>query len=145
MKKLVRGRRYDTETTTRLGRAFEGDESESDYWSETLYVKSTGEFFLYCEGESESQYAQIDKNGVYKPSKDITPLSYAEAKEWTLENLDHEIFDEYFGEIDENIVQKKSTISLSLTTGTIKKLKPDHRSFERGPYEICQCNTRVGF
>ena len=123
MKKLVRGRRYDTETTKQLGRAFEGNENDSDYWSETLYVKSTGEFFLYCEGGSESRYAQRDKDGLYTASKDITPLSYGEAEEWASEHLDHRTYDEYFGELDEISDKGKTTISLSLTNGSIKKLK----------------------
>ena len=47
MKKIIRGRQYDTDTAQRIGSWDNGlSGTDLEYTSETLYRKRTGEFFL---------------------------------------------------------------------------------------------------
>ena len=48
MKKIINGKKYDTETATSVGE-YSSNYACSDYkyYDETLYKKKTGEFFLY--------------------------------------------------------------------------------------------------
>lgn len=52
MKKIINGKKYDTETATSVGE-YSSNYACSDYkhYDETLYKKKTGEFFLYGEGD----------------------------------------------------------------------------------------------
>ncbi len=47
MKKIINGKRYDTETAKLIGSDGYSNPSDFNYWSEDLYQKKTGEFFLY--------------------------------------------------------------------------------------------------
>lgn len=51
MKKIINGKKYDTDTAKEVGYSNNGLLStDIDYIEETLYQKKTGEFFLYGEG-----------------------------------------------------------------------------------------------
>ena len=58
MKKVIRGRVYDTETAQEIGSTCGGGENRTDfhYWEETLYKKKTGEYFLHCFGVHKVDY-----------------------------------------------------------------------------------------
>ena len=58
MKKVINGRRYDTEGAMRLAGYRYGMPRDLGYWEETLYRKRTGEFFLHGEGGPASKYAE---------------------------------------------------------------------------------------
>lgn len=91
-KKIINGWRFDTETATALGEATNFGAGASsildfNYWSEVLYVtKKTGRYFLACEGQALSRYAQPCGDGMGYGS-DIKPLSDREAFLWASENL----------------------------------------------------------
>ena len=55
MKKILGGKKYDTETACVVGNYGNGN-SGFGTCSETLYRKRTGEFFLYGEGGPMSKY-----------------------------------------------------------------------------------------
>lgn len=55
MKKILGGKKYDTETARVVGTYGNGS-SGFGACSETLYRKRTGEFFLYGEGGPMSKY-----------------------------------------------------------------------------------------
>ena len=57
MNKRINGKRYDTETAKEVGCVSWGAVGDFRHSSETLYRKSTGEFFLYGEGGPLSEYA----------------------------------------------------------------------------------------
>ena len=51
MKKIINGRKYDTETAKEIGYWSNGYPcSDFNHCEETLYLKKTGEYFLYGEG-----------------------------------------------------------------------------------------------
>lgn len=60
MKKVVRGRVYDTSTAKYIFTAHGGAEFSNDifYWEEDLYRKKTGEYFLRCYGGACTEYAE---------------------------------------------------------------------------------------
>ena len=50
MKKIINGRKYDTETAKHIGSRSEGQPGNFEYFTEDLYLKKTGEFFLLGDG-----------------------------------------------------------------------------------------------
>lgn len=87
MEKLIKGRKYNTDTAKLIGVVGEKQE---------LYIKRTGEFFLYF----------VDKK--------IVPLSFDKAQKLVEEKLDKDVYNQLFNktgtefisiEIDSKVVQ----------------------------------------
>ena len=120
MKKVINGKRYNTETATKLA-VFCADYPKEDthYWEETLYRKLTGEFFLHGCGGWDSKYAcwmpQWDGGGK------LIPLTVDEAKTWVKENMDQETYDRIFGEIVDDDARR--VVGFSLTGKTVEMIK----------------------
>lgn len=102
MKKIINGKKYNTETAKRLG-YWENEYSTSDFGhvEETLYRKRTGEFFLYGEGGAATSYARQDENGDWVYGEAITPMTEKEAKKWAERHLTPDEYIEIFGEVEE--------------------------------------------
>lgn len=102
MKKIIGGKIYDTDTATRID-VMSNNRSYSDfsYFSETLYRKRTGEYFLYGEGGPMSKYAVSRGDNSWSGGSAIIPLSYDKAKEWAEENMDADDYQKEFGEVSE--------------------------------------------
>lgn len=99
MKRIIKNKVYDTETAKAKGEyTYEG-------YSESLYQKKTGEFFLYCSRGS------------------TTPLTYDEAQAWAEEHLESDEYIKIFGEPDEG--EGKSRLHIYLDDSVIAKLKAE--------------------
>lgn len=99
MKKIIRGRKYDTETARKVGcKTEQAQYGDVDY---ALYRKRTGEYFVHAE----FSYMLDDGNPDY-----IKPLSADEANEWAQEHLNADVYAAEFGEI----VDDDETISASI-------------------------------
>lgn len=99
MKKIIRGRKYDTETARKVGcKTEQAQYGDVDY---ALYRKRTGEYFVHAE----FSYMLDDGNPDY-----IKPLSADEASEWAQEHLNADVYAAEFGEI----VDDDETISASI-------------------------------
>lgn len=99
MKKIIRGRKYDTETARKVGcKTEQAQYGDVDY---ALYRKRTGEYFVHAE----FSYMLDDGNPDY-----IKPLSADEANEWAQEHLNANVYEAEFGEI----VDDDETISASI-------------------------------
>ena len=99
MKKIIRGRKYDTETARKVGcKTEQAQYGDVDY---ALYRKRTGEYFVHAE----FSYMLDDGNPDY-----IKPLSADEANEWAQEHLNADVCEAEFGEI----VDDDETISASI-------------------------------
>lgn len=122
MKKIIRGRVYDTETAIELGSTYGGAENRSDfnYWEETLYKKRTGEYFLYCFGGALSQYGEWHGNSGGS-GEQIKPLAYDDAKKWAEEALDGDEWIKEFGEPKEDM--DRVQIQISMTVGAVNIVK----------------------
>ena len=102
MKKIIKGKLYNTETAKELA-AWSNGLSYSDFnWcEETLYRKKTGEYFVAGEGGPMTKYRENLGNRTYGSGEDITPMTEDEARTWAEHRLDADDYIEIFGEPDE--------------------------------------------
>ena len=100
MKKILGGKKYDTETARMVGTYGNGS-SGFGACSETLYRKRTGEFFLYGEGGPMSKYGVAYGDNEWGYGEEIRPLTVDEAKAWAEKHLDADEYEEVFGEVEE--------------------------------------------
>ena len=123
MVKFIKGKKYSTETATKLA-DWDNSYSINDhkYISETLYQKRTGEYFLHGEGGGLTRYATSVGNA-YTYGERIIPITEEEAREWAEEHLDGEGYEKIFGTVEELEDKGRKTISLSVAVVTAEKLK----------------------
>ena len=114
MKKIINGKRYDTDTATLIGSAGYGYPGDFNYWTEDLYRKKTGEFFLYGEGGPMSRYSRRTGQNEISGGAEIRPLSLKEAQEWAEEHLDADEYEQVFGKIEEGKTQIATWIADSV-------------------------------
>jgi len=121
MKKIINGRRYDTETARELASASSAvGRNDFGFWEETLFRKSTGEYFLYGQGGPASKYAESCGQNQWSGGSRIIPVSLEAAQKWAEEHLDGDDYEEIFGAIEESA--EKRTATFSLTEATIEKI-----------------------
>ena len=103
MKKIIKGKKYDTETSE-LVAEWEADFLPNDfYWyREQLYKKRTGEYFVYGEGNGLSRYATPVGLSGGKWGCAIIPIGYDEAREWLEEKGDADQYEAEFGEVSDD-------------------------------------------
>lgn len=99
MKKIIDGRRYDTETATLIDDTESGcGRSDFHYFRESLYRTKSGAFFLAGEGGPLSHYSQpVDQNSWSGGSR-IRPLEHGEALAWLERHSTAETIEEIFKE-----------------------------------------------
>nr|DAG17079.1 MAG TPA: Putative plasmid related protein-helix-helix, DNA BINDING PROTEIN [Caudoviricetes sp.] len=116
MKKVINGKVYDTGTARKVGCIDFGLEDRLFGWSETLFVKRTGEYFLLGEGGPGSKYSVRTGVNESSGSTKIFPLAYDEACKWAEDNLDGDEYIAEFGEIAEGGTNAKLTLYLPAST-----------------------------
>lgn len=92
MRKVIKNRLYDTETAQKLAEAEDYYQGDNRYCYEELYLKRTGEYFLYGEGGGMSAYADRYPGGGFTYGCRIIPLTYEEAREWAEKSLDADAY-----------------------------------------------------
>ncbi|WEB71693.1 hypothetical protein [Aerococcus christensenii] len=103
MKKIIGGKRYDTDTATEIATLTSGyPVNDFNYWEETLYLKKTGEFFIYGCGGPASRYSVENGLNSWSGGEAIKPISVEEAKAWGEEAMDADEWENVFGKIDED-------------------------------------------
>lgn len=121
MKKIIRGRQYDTEKAQRIGSWDNGmSGGDLDYMGETLYRKRTGEYFIEGRGGARSAYAEVDGN-MMAPGCRIVPLTFDQARSWAEEHLPPERYESAFGAADEDA--EKQYFNCGLDAPVMKLLK----------------------
>lgn len=102
MKKIINGKKYNTETAQRVG-YWSNNYSCRDfnYCEETLYKKRTGEFFLHGEGNAMSKYNVSCGQNSWCGGQEIIPVTESEAREWVETHLNADEYEEIFGEVEE--------------------------------------------
>lgn len=116
MKKVINGKVYDTDTARDVGCFDSGAGDRLFGWSETLYVKRTGEYFLFGEGGPGSKYSVRTGVNNTTGSAKIFPLSYDDARKWAEDNLDADEYIAEFGAIAEDDTNAKLTLYLPAST-----------------------------
>lgn len=121
MKKIIDGKKYDSDTAELIESYSYSNRNDFNYISEDLYLKRTGEYFLYCEGGANSKYAVSAGNNTWSGSEQIIPLSFESAKEWAEEKMSGDKFEKLFGKVEED--ESKKIISISISAMNHEKLK----------------------
>lgn len=109
MKKVIRGKVYDTSTAKKLGMRWIGAEFSRSGWEE-LYRKKTGEFFTLYHSYSDND-------------ERIEPITYEEAQRLAEEHLDGDDYISLFGEPEED--STKSALNIYIRNDTAAKLKAE--------------------
>lgn len=109
MKKVIKGKVYDTSTAKKLGMRWIGAEFSRSGWEE-LYRKKTGEFFTLYHSYSDS-------------SERIEPITYEKAQCWAEEHLDGDDYISIFGEPEED--STKTALNIYIRNDTAAKLKAE--------------------
>lgn len=120
MKKIINGKVYDTQTAKFLGRYASEETSSLDRTEVSLYIKRTGEYFLFGEGGPRSRFAKYQGDGSFSGGWRITPLSYDKAREWA-EHLDADQYISIFGEPDDE--EGTEILSVSLPRDVAAKIR----------------------
>lgn len=102
MKKVINGKLYDTDKARYLGGDSYSNSRDFHHWTEELYQKRTGEFFLYGEGGPMSKYAESIGQNQWSGGEKIIPLTLNNAMKWAEEHLRAEDYEEIFGLPDED-------------------------------------------
>jgi len=94
MHKVINGKRYNTDTASKMAMYDQRYENRNTWFQEILYRKKTGEYFLYCRGSNDSTY----------PEDEIIPKSITSSKAWAEKRLTGDEYEAIFGGIveDEN-------------------------------------------
>lgn len=119
MKKIIKNKVYDTDTARRVG----GDSGGDGFyrWSEELYQKRTGEFFLAGEGGPATKYAYSVGQNQWSGGSKIIPLDVEAARQWAEEHLDADDYEEIFGLPDED--SEPVTISAQLPADLVARAR----------------------
>lgn len=122
MKKIINGKSYDTETATLVGKWENGCSSNDlKYFSEQLFRKKNGEYFLHGEGGAMTRYSFQTGDNSWSGGERIIPISYAAAAEWSENHMNSDEYEAEFGDIvDDN---SRRVITLSLPVSIIERAK----------------------
>ena len=102
MRKIIRGRVYDTHTADLLA-VYRVNAPMTDFrwYLEALYRKKNGEYFLHGKGNGMTPYAKTCSDGTRTFGEDITPLAEEEARSWAEEKIEASEYERIFGEAEE--------------------------------------------
>ena len=96
MKKIIKGRVYDTEKATFVARADHENiiDAAGNTCKQALYRKKTGEFFVHLEGTSTTLHNIFQHD--YRQGRGIYPLTYEQAAKWAESELTAEKWEVIF-------------------------------------------------
>ena len=101
MKKIINGKKYDTENAEILGyRNNDYFPEDFRFCEETLYRTPSGRYFLFGEGGPLSNYAALQGGG-YTSSGRIIPLLEKRAQRWAERYLSADEAEAAFGAAEE--------------------------------------------
>lgn len=101
MRKIINGRKYDTETASMVAEHESGYPSDFSYVRETLYRKRGGEYFIHGVGNAASKYAEPTGLNSWRAGERVMPLTWDEAREWAETNMGANAYEAEFGEVSE--------------------------------------------
>lgn len=102
MKRVIGGKRYDTEKAESIGTWWNGyGQNDFNFCREELFLTKNGCYFLHGEGGAMSRYAAGHGNSV-GGGESIVPLSLDEAFEWAQNHLAPEEFEDRFTDMIED-------------------------------------------
>ena len=129
MKKIINGKRYDTETATLVTEWESGYPSDLGYVCEELYKKRTGEYFIFGHGGAASKYATSAGNNSWSGGSAIIPLSYDAARQWAEGHMSADAYEAEFGEVAEG---DEGDVVLSIRVSQAAKAALDRMAARTG-------------
>lgn len=102
MRKIICGKRYDTETAILVGKISYGHPGDFDYRAEALYRTARGGWFLAGEGGAQSLYAERCAIRAWKSGSDIWPMTELDARTWAEDHLDDTVLEAHFPHLIED-------------------------------------------
>lgn len=143
MKKIINGKVYDTSTAKLCADTSNGGSyRDFSHWSEELYRKKTGEYFLYGEGGPMTKYAKSCGQNEWSGGEEIIPLSYEAAQKWAEKHLDGDKYEEIFGAVVED--ESRTAVTFSLPAGLVEQLKREASKRGIGQSELLEELIRGG-
>lgn len=121
MKKIINGRMYDTETATYLGH--DGGGESFRRWSEELYKKRTGEYFIYGAGGPDTKYAIPIGNNNWGSGENIIPITAGAAREWAEMHLTADEYATIFGIPNEDECNDLTPMTVRINSALLAKVK----------------------
>ncbi len=137
MRKIINNRSYDTDTAKELGSwSTACSASDGRSFSETLYQKRTGEFFLHGAGNPMSRYAERVDGSCWRCGEAITPLTYDRARQWAERHLDAEDYEGIFGAVSDDGDGDDTIVTLRLSAAVSKAIDREMAKTGRTKREI---------
>ena len=98
MKRIIDGKRYDTETATRIATVGSETISVTDFnhWEADLYRTPKGRWFLAGRGGPMTMFARPDGSGMTSGGGGIIPISDTEAQEYLEDDRNVEALECWF-------------------------------------------------
>jgi hypothetical protein len=99
MLQIIGGKRYNTETATKVA-TYHNNLGRSDFHcvEETLYLTPKGAWFLQYWGGALTHYSRSCGNSGYCGDSGLKPLDTREAYQWLEDNEKTEALEKYFAE-----------------------------------------------
>ncbi len=97
MTSIIDGKRYDTETATKVADWDSGNTGDLSYTAEALYRAKNGGWFLDGEGGPQSRYAKSDGDSMGYGSS-LVPLTPEKAYAWVQQHGETEAVLAYFAD-----------------------------------------------
>lgn len=97
MKRIVNGKRYDTDKADLVAEASHGTPGDFSFYEESLYHTRRGAWFVYGEGGPSSPYSQQVGSGSRGAGSAVVPLEDTEAMRWLEKEGYTSDLEEWFG------------------------------------------------
>lgn len=124
MRKIINGKMYNTETAREVASCCHGEgPRDFRYYTETLYCKRTGEYFLAGEGGPMTKYRQTVGQNSWRGGEGIIPMTYEEAMAWAEAEMDADDYEAEFGEVSES--EERVVLSISMDAATADRIRKD--------------------
>ncbi|WP_265458618.1 hypothetical protein [Enterococcus sp. HY326] len=100
MKKIIDGKKYDTETAKLIAEWSYGNSSDYRYICEELYLTRKGNWFIFGEGGSGSIYGEQVGSTTFSGGEKIVLIDEEDAKKFIEKHGDSETYEHFF-EVEE--------------------------------------------
>ena len=125
MRKVIKGRTYNTETSKQIG-SWDNGIYGSDFKScqEDLYKNTKGAYFLVGEGGPLSKYS-VSRGNETSGSTELIPMTATEAQEWAEDHLTVEEYEAEFGVQEEasSDLTTRERVTLTLDIEIVARLR----------------------
>jgi hypothetical protein len=103
MKKIIQGKRYDTDKAVLIGTRTHSNRSDFSYVNEGLYVTPRSkQYYLAGEGGAMTQYSRPAGDNARQMGEKIIPLTRDQALEWAETYLAADDVEKYFSDMIED-------------------------------------------